>query len=99
MTIQVKLHGRLRIAAGTDQIELPGNVKNVGELLEEFLQKVGPKVRSYIFVPGTKELSPSLIMLVNGHSIRMLEGLNTSLLEKDAITIDSIDIMELVGGG
>jgi hypothetical protein len=44
-------------------------------------------------------LSPSLILLVNGHSVKMLEGLNTPLLEKDAITIDSVDIMEIVGGG
>ena len=44
-------------------------------------------------------MSPSLILLVNGHSVKMLEGLNTPLLEKDAITIDSVDIMEIVGGG
>jgi hypothetical protein len=60
---------------------------------------VGPEVRPYIFERGTRELSPSLIMLVNGHSIRMLDGLGTPLLEKDAITIDSVDIMEIVGGG
>ena len=74
-------------------------VKNVGDVLDELLRRVGPEVRQYIFDPGTKELSPSLIMLVNGHSIRMLEGLNTPLLEKDVVTIDSVDIMEIVGGG
>lgn len=99
MPIIVKLHGRLRIAAGSDQIELPQTVKNVGDLLEEIIRKVGPEVRQYVFDPGTKELSPSLILLVNGHSIRMLEGLNTPLLEKDTVTIDSVDIMETVGGG
>lgn len=97
--IRVKLHGRLRMAAGSDQIELPETLKNVGELLEELIQRAGPEARQYVFDPGTKELSPSLIMLVNGHSIRMLEGLNTPLLEKDAVTIDSVDIMEIVGGG
>lgn len=99
MAIRVKLHGRLRIATGSDQIELPETVKNVGELLEELIRRAGPETRQYIFDPGTMELSPSLIMLVNGHSIRMLEGLNTPLLEKDAVTIDSVDIMEIVGGG
>jgi len=99
MPVRVKLHGRLRMAAGSDEIELPVTVRNVGDVLDELIRKVGPEVRQYIFDPGTKELSPSLIMLVNGHSIRMLEGLSTPLLEKDLVTIDSVDIMEIVGGG
>jgi molybdopterin converting factor small subunit len=99
MAVRVKLHGRLRMAAGSDQIELPETVKSVGDLLDELVRRVGPEARQYIFDPGTRELSTSLIMLVNGHSIRMLEGLNTPLLEKDVVTIDSVDIMEIVGGG
>jgi molybdopterin converting factor small subunit len=99
MPIRVKLHGRLRMAAGSDQIELPETVKNVGELLEELIRRTGPEAKQYVFDPGTKELSPSLIMLVNGHSIRMLEGLSTPLMEMDTVTIDSVDIMEIVGGG
>ena len=99
MPIRVKLHGRLRTAAESEEIELPETVRNVGDLLEELIRRAGPEARQYVFDPGTKELSPSLIMLVNGHSIRMLEGLNTPLLEKDAVTIDSVDIMDIVGGG
>jgi molybdopterin converting factor small subunit len=99
MPIRVKLHGRIRIAVGSDQIELPETLTNVGELLEELIRRTGPEARRYVFDPGTKELSPSLIMLVNGHSIRMLEGLNTPLLEKDTVSIDTVDIMEIVGGG
>lgn len=72
---------------------------DVGQLLQALIRKLGPEVARYIFHPGTRELSPRLIMLVNGHSIRMLEGLNTPLLEKDTITIDGVDIMEIVGGG
>jgi molybdopterin converting factor small subunit len=99
MPVRVKLHGRLRMAAGSDQVELPETVENVGALLEELIRRIGPEARQYVFNLGTKELSPSLIMLVNGHSIRMLEGLNTPLLDRDTVTIDSVDIMEIVGGG
>ena len=99
MPIRVKLHGRLRMFAGSEEIELPETVKNVGELLEELIRRAGQETRRYVFDPNTKELSPSLIMLVNGHSIKMLEGLKTPLLEKDTVTIDSVDIMEIVGGG
>jgi len=87
------------MAAGTDQIELPETVKNVGDLLEALIQRTGPQARQYVYDPGTRELSPSLIMLVNGHSIKMLEGLDTPLLDKDTVTVDSVDIMEIVGGG
>ena len=99
MPIRVKLHGRLRMSAGSEEIELPETVKNVGELLEELVRRTGQEARRYVFDANTKELSPSLIMLVNGHSIKMLEGVNTPLLEKDTVTIDSVDIMEIVGGG
>jgi len=87
------------MAAGSDEIELSETVRDVGGLLEEIIRKAGPQARQYIFDPGTRELSPSLILLVNGHSIRMLEGLSTPLLEKDTVTVDSVDIMEIVGGG
>jgi molybdopterin converting factor small subunit len=99
MAVRVRLHGRLRLAAGSDEIELPETVKNVGDVLDELIRRVGSEIRQYVFDPGTRELSPSLIMLVNGHSIRMLKGLETALLEKDIVTIDSVDIMEIVGGG
>jgi len=87
------------MAAGSDEIELSETVRDVGGLLEEIIRKAGPQARQYIFDPGTRELSPSLILLVNGHSFRMLEGLSTPLLEKDTVTVDSVDIMEIVGGG
>ena len=99
MPIHVKLHGRFRMASGSGEIELPDTVENVGDLLMELIRRLAPEVRQYIFDPGTKELSPSLVVLVNGHSIRMLEGTKTPLREKDDVTIDSVDIMEIVGGG
>jgi molybdopterin converting factor small subunit len=99
MAIRVKLHGRLRIAAGTDEVRLPDGVSNVGDLLREMTARFGHEIRQYIFDPGTDNLSPSLVVLVNGHSIKMLKGTNTPLMEKDDISIDSVDIMEIVGGG
>jgi molybdopterin converting factor small subunit len=99
MPVLVKLHGRVRTAAGSDEIVLPGTVKSVGDLLEELMRRLGPDFSRYLFDPGTKEMSPSLVLLVNGHSVKMLDGLNTPLVERDTITIDSVDIIEIVGGG
>ena len=99
MGLRVKLHGRFRMAAGTEEIEVPDTVRNVGDLLEQLTNKLGLDVRSFIFEAGTNELSPRLIILVNGHSIRMLDGLRTQLAKRDSVIIDSVDIMEVVGGG
>jgi molybdopterin converting factor small subunit len=99
MPIRVKLHGRIRTAAGSDEIELPSAVKSVSDLIEELMRKLGPDGDCYIFDPGTKEMRQSLVLLVNGHSVRMLEGLSTPLVEGDNVTVESIDFIEIVGGG
>ena len=41
MPIKVKLHGRLRTAAGSDEIELNSNVRTVGDLLNELMSRLG----------------------------------------------------------
>jgi molybdopterin converting factor small subunit len=97
--IRVKLHGRVRIAAGTDEIEIPETVKSVGELIEELAERLGPGLRGYMLLPESNEMSPSLILLVNGHSVKMLEGVRTRLMQQDTISVDSVNILELVGGG
>jgi molybdopterin converting factor small subunit len=97
--MRVKLHGRFRMIARSEEIEVPDNVKNVGDLLEQLTRRLGSDIRSYLFETGSDELSPRVIVLVNGHSIRMLDGLKTPLAGQDTITIDSVDIMEVVGGG
>lgn len=100
MPIRVNLHGSIRTTARLDELEIPGTMSNVGELLDELVRKLGPDFQKCLYtMPGTKELNPNLIILVNGHSIRLLGGLKTPLLEKDAVSIESIDLLEIVGGG
>lgn len=97
--IKVKLHGRARVAAGLDEIEVPENARTVGDLLEALSVKIGPEFRRTMLDSRTNELGANLILLVNGHSIRMLNGLKTPLLETDVVTIDTIELLEIVGGG
>lgn len=99
MTFRVKLHGQIRKAAGLEEIEIPSTANTVGELLEELVRKLNPDVSRYMFDPRTSEMSPALVLLVNGHSVKMLEGLRTRLVERDSVTIDSVDVIEMVGGG
>jgi molybdopterin converting factor small subunit len=95
----VKLHGRFRTAVGSEEIDVGSKVQTVGELLEELSSRLGPDTSRYLFDPGTSEMSPTLVLLVNGHSVKMLDGLRTRLAEADTVTVDSVDIIEVVGGG
>jgi molybdopterin converting factor small subunit len=99
MPIRVKFHGRIRVAARLDEIEVPKTTSNVGELLDELVRKLGPDFQRYLYIPGTKELSPNLLILINGHSVRLLAGLKTSILENIAVSIESVDLRETIGGG
>jgi len=38
-------------------------------------------------------------ILVNGHSIRLLNGTDTVIRSDDRVKIDRIDILETIGGG
>jgi len=99
MAILVKLHGRFRTAAGVDQIEMPATIASIGELLGLLSTRFGSEMRACMFVDEAKNLNPNLLVLVNEHSVRMLKGLSTPISDNDTVLIDSIDIIEIVGGG
>jgi len=87
------------MAAGTGEIVLNEPIRSVGDLLEQLVQRFGPEIQRQLFDTNMKEPNSSLVVLVDGHSIRLLHGLNTPLAEGNTVTIDRIDVMELVGGG
>ena len=97
--IKVRLHGRPKATAGLEEIEVTQPVRTFRDLLHALNQMLGEGFVGHLFDPGTRTLSSNVILLVNGHSIKMLAGLETPLLDKDTVTIDSVDILEIVGGG
>jgi molybdopterin converting factor small subunit len=97
--IEVRLHGRPRVIAGVEEIEVKQSVRTFRDLLDALTQMLGEEFGNHLFDRGTGNAKSDVILLVNGHSIKMLEGLETSLLDKDTVTIDSVDILEIVGGG
>ena len=99
MTVTVKLYGRIRDYLGASEIGVDEDIRTVGELVDLLNVKSGNKLSDFFFDPGTREIRPSFVMLVNGHSIRLLQGLKTKLYGNNDIVIDNIDIMETEGGG
>jgi len=99
LTITVKLYGRVRDYFSSPEVTVEEDVRTVGELVDVLNARSGSRLSEFFFDPGTREIRPSFIMLVNGHSIRLLQGLNTKLYGNNDIVIDNIDIMETEGGG
>lgn len=99
MVIKVRLHGRAKEAAGLEELEVDKPVRTFRDLLEELTLILGENFGRHLFDPRKSSVASGVILLVNGHSIKMLEGLETQLVDKDTVTIDTVDILEIVGGG
>ncbi|HVP22648.1 MAG TPA: MoaD/ThiS family protein [Conexivisphaerales archaeon] len=99
MAISVKLYGRIRDYLNAPEIVIEEDVRTVEDLVDILNARSGNKLSEFFFDPGTREIRPSFVMLVNGHSIRLLQGLKTKLYGNSDIVIDNIDIMETEGGG
>jgi len=99
MPVKVLLHSRIREASGQGEIELHSMPTTVGELAFELAKRFGPKFPQLIFQEKGSKLRDNVIILVNGHSVRMLQGMETPLAAGDRVTADTLDVLELVGGG
>ena len=88
ISITVKPFAMLRDFLKTKEfmVELNGNpiVKN---LLEELFQRFGEKLREKIMDPVSNQVRHHWVILVNGHSIKSLQELDTPLKEGDEVLI------------
>ncbi|MEN2974438.1 MAG: MoaD family protein [Candidatus Caldarchaeales archaeon] len=97
MGIRVRLYSRLKEIANRDEIILDKTPKNVRELIEDISRILGEDFTKTLYHEG--RLRDNLMVLVNGHSIKLLKGVETPLRENDSISIDVIDLVEIIGGG
>lgn len=93
----VKLFSTFREAAGIEQVSIE-NAKDVRTMLKVLADKFGPEFKARLFGKDSR-LRSSVVILVNGHSIKIGQGLDTPLSSGDAVTTDLVAIFETVGGG
>lgn len=98
--VSIVFHGRFHHLAGINKIKLeiePG--LSIKSLINVILSKY-PDLKSAFFDDNDGyKLNPRLVILVDGHSIKLLNGLRTKLSTKDSVTFDRIDFISPVGGG
>jgi len=98
LPITVKLFSNFQEVTGVNQTDVPA-AKDVKSLLERLVEKFGSKLAEQLYEPKTSRLRDSVIILVNGHSIKMLNGVNTPLRSGDVVMTDVVAIFQSVGGG
>lgn len=100
MTVRVNFYSSyLKEAAGGESILLAEKPRTVGELLDLLAARLGEKFEERVYDPKQKTLKRAVVLLVNGHSVKMLNGMDTPLSAGDNVTIDTVEIVEIVGGG
>lgn len=99
MHIIVRMHGELGRIAGSGELSLHFSGNTVRDLLERLVQELGPAFARRLFESDTSNLRSELLILVNGHTVRLLDGMDTQLSNLDDVEIETVEIAETVGGG
>lgn len=99
MPVKVLLHSRIRDVAGQRDIMLDRPPGTVGDLVRELARRFGPGFSQLVFKQNSSSLQDNVVILVNGHSIKMLQGMETRIAAGDRVLADTLDILEVVGGG
>jgi len=98
--VSIVFHGRFQHLARISEIKLeiePG--LSIKSLINIILSKY-PDLKTLLFDDNNgHKLKSRLVILVDGHSIKLLNGLRTKLSTKDSVTFDRIDFISPVGGG
>ncbi len=82
--MKVKFYATFREIVGKKEIEVHG-VKNVGELIDYLSEEYSPQIKKELLERGRKEIDG--MILVNGHNILHLNGLETELRDEDVVHI------------
>ena len=84
MGITVKFFANFREAVGVGKIEVK-EAKDVSALFQELIAKFGHKLSEQLY--EGKSLRDTVIVLVNGKTISLLDGLCTKLNDGDEVAI------------
>jgi len=82
----VKFFANFREAVGQERVEVAA-VGDVAALLDELVRRFGEKITGQLYESGSKKLRETVNVLVNGHGINLLSGIDTKLKDGDVVAI------------
>ena len=89
--MKIKFFSKIRTATGCKDADIPheGDVRSLADVLCE---KYGDQLRRMMMQNG--DISPEIIILVNGRNICHMDGIKTKLGDNDTVSV-----FPIVGGG
>jgi molybdopterin converting factor small subunit len=98
--IKVRIYGRLSSLTDSSEIEIPSNgIRTVRDLLERIRERGGERLYKAIVDEKADDIRVGVILVVNGKSITLMNGLDSELKDQDDVYIDTIGFIPLEGGG
>ena len=82
----MKFFANFREAVGQERVEVAA-VGDVAALLDELVRRFGEKITGQLYESGSKKLRETVNVLVNGHGINLLSGIDTKLKDGDVVAI------------
>ncbi len=87
MKIRLKVFGTIRRAIGQSVVSLEATpAANVHDIITAAIKKFGLELEN-ILLNNNGAISGNLIVMLNGHDIDLLDGLDTSVRQGDEIAI------------
>jgi len=86
MGVTVRFFASFREAAGRSSVEFDGE-KSLAALLDEITERFGERMAAELYRTGTRELRPTVNMLLNGVPLRLPEDLCVRLRDGDTLAI------------
>ena len=91
--MRVRYFAHIRKITGCAEEDFPYQ-ESIGALARSLCERYGKALQKKIFLNGAEELSPEIIILINGRHVSHLGGL-IALLEPE----DRVDVFPVVAGG
>ncbi len=84
--VQTILSFKRILGAGEVEMDLPEGA-TIRELLARMVERLGDALSLHLFQPGTDELFPHIVLMVNGRLIHFLQDKETELHEGDVVLL------------
>lgn len=85
--MKISYFAYIRDYTGEKQTVLNTPVTDLGDLLRQLSSRYGSQFRNAVLDETQADLSPLIIILVNGRHVKHLDGIHTKLSAEDTVSI------------
>lgn len=95
-TVKVRFYGRLIDIVGEREMTLEG-VEKLSDVYEKLKERLGKKAT--LIFEDNGNTKAGIVVVINGEAASFKGGKEAKLFHGDNVTFDSIDVLQVEGGG